>query len=329
MVQIFKIDNDFDGIKLNKWFLKNYPSLTKVHLEKLLRKGQIRLNKGRCKSVDTLKKGDELKFPEFVRDYDKPKENKVVKNNVSSGDVEAFKNSIIYQDDSILCINKQAGTACQKELPTDRAYDDIAKAYDAELRLLHRLDRDTSGVLMFAKNMSVAKKFHKIILEKKLIKKYNAIVYGTDIRREGKIDSFLIKNGDRMDILTNQKFNLLKINDPIKQNAKKAITLYKVLDLIPDKFSFLEIIPRTGRKHQIRVHMESLEASIVGDLKYGNRKQLSNLKNENENIFQNHMYLHARSLEFFHPILRKEIKIEAKLPAYFNKVLDYFEIGRG
>ncbi|MCT4552990.1 MAG: RluA family pseudouridine synthase [Alphaproteobacteria bacterium] len=319
MVKIINIGEKYDGARLNRFFLKEFPGLTKSNLEKLLRKGQIRVNKGRVKSSFELSSGDEVKGPEFLNDFVEARENKI---SFDEKTMKEFKDSIIYQDESLLVVNKPSGLASQKSKFAKVALDEIAKAHDENLKLLHRLDKETSGLVMFARNLKAAKKFSEFFRESSIHKTYVACVSGTMPQESGQIKSFLYE--DEKTGKQASKSDISGIRREDRPKYKRSLTEFEVKDVVAGKLAFVELHPLTGRKHQLRVHMSDLECPILGDKKYSD----INVKDFSEELRFNipeNMFLHAWKVEFFHPILRKNVKLKADFPSHFKKLMKHFD----
>lgn len=213
--------------------------------------------------------------------------------------------NIIYEDDDIIAINKPAGlltiaTAKEKEITLYHFVLNYVKNKDKHNRIfiIHRLDKETSGIVIFAKNQN-AKNLYQNSWEK-IVKKrcYYAVVEGNLKEKEGVIKSYLTENSSYMVYSTNNK-----------NEGKLAITEYKVLKE-NNHYSLLDINIKTGRKNQIRVHMKENGNTIVGDKKYGS----------NINII-NRMALHAYKLEFYNPILKKNMILKTEMPTLFKKII--------
>ena len=210
---------------------------------------------------------------------------------------------ILFEDNHLLIINKRPGELSQLDKTGDNSVLEKYKLYlkkkhnkkgNVFLGLVNRLDRPTSGVLILAKTSKALSRMNKMLVEKKILKKYLAIVEKKPIRKKNTLINFLKKN---------QKQNKSFIVDQTTKDSKKAILHYKTLKEL-DNYSLLEISLETGRHHQIRVQLSNIGCSIKGDLKYGSKRS-----NSDKSIC-----LHANEISFIHPVSKNEIKIKANTP---------------
>lgn len=319
MVKVINITEKYDGARLNRFFLKEFPGLTKTNLEKLLRKGQIRVNKGRIKSSFELSLGDEVKGPEFLNDFVQAQPRTIT---FDDSIMAKFKDSIVYQDESLIVVNKPTGMASQKSKQDKVALDVIAKAYDDNLKLLHRLDKETSGLVMLARSLKSAKKFSEAFKEGSIKKSYVACVVGNMPQETGQIKSFLYE--DEKTGKQASKSDISRVRREERWKYKRSLTDFEVKDIVVGKLAFVELHPLTGRKHQLRVHMSDLECPILGDKKYSDIS-LKEFSEELRFDIPDNMFLHAWKVEFFHPVLRKNVKIKADFPSHFKKIMKNFD----
>lgn len=299
-----------DRIKLNVWMKKNYPSLTLSHLQKLCRTGQIRVNGKRISYNTPLVENDELRLPPFIDEY-KNLPTTIVKNNIkyTQNDIDDILKTIIYEDDEIIVLNKPSGIASQGGTGITKHIDTLINIalpeYNNALRLTHRIDKETSGILVIAKNYDSALKITTMFKQKKIKKTYLALVYGNfdDNKKEGTI-----------------KFPISEENEAEEKNKtpKSAITDYKVLDEAFGTLSLVKLSPLTGRRHQLRIHMHDVGHPIIGDFKYGNSNAFSKLKDAFEIDIPRKLYLHAYQIE-----IEGKPKITADKPAHFEKICKY------
>lgn len=252
-VKIVKIKQEDDGMRLNRWFLKYYPGLSLGRLNKLLRTKQIKVNGGRVEAATKLEAGQEIRLPPL--DNEQQTEGK--KDFVSARDVAFMQSLVIFKDKNILVLNKPSGLAVQGGTNTDRHVDGMLDALKFEAaekpRLVHRIDKNTSGLLVLARNRKYAELLTKAFREHQLQKTYLAFCIGVPRQHEGEIKGRLLKVGEK---------------SVIDRDGKEAVTLYKVLDTAGNKFSLIAASPLTGRTHQIRAHLESIGCPIAGDDRY-------------------------------------------------------------
>ncbi len=308
--KIIKTIINNDRIKLNVWMKKNYPSLTLSHLQKLCRTGQIRVNGKRVSYNSPLVENDEIKLPPFINDYAEAPST-VVKNKVaySQNDIADILKTIIFEDDEIIVLNKPSGIASQGGTGITKHIDTLINIalpeYNNALRLTHRIDKETSGILVIAKNYDSALKITTMFKEKKIRKTYLALVYGNfdDNKKSGTI-KLPISEFDE--------------NEDKGKTLKSAITDYKVLDEAFGTLSYVKLSPLTGRRHQLRIHMRDTGHPIIGDFKYADNNAFSKLKDAFEIAIPRKLYLHAYQIE----IEGKPI-ITAQPPAHFEKICKY------
>ena len=291
---------------------KNYPSLTLSHLQKLCRKGEIRINGKRTSATAPLIESDEIKLPPYIVEYEKTPDVIVKKDSrYTKQDIDDILKTIIYEDDEIIVLNKPAGLATQGGNGITKHIDSLINIalpqYNNNLRLTHRIDKETSGILVIAKNYDSALKMTTLFKERKVHKTYHAIVYGNfeDKKKEGIIDEPIIEQN-------------AKVIDKGEKEAKYAFTSFKVLDEAFGLLSLVELKPKTGRMHQLRIHMAHRGHPIIGDFKYGNNNEFAELKNAFEIEIPRKLYLHAYTIE----IEGKPI-IKAEYPEHFKKICKY------
>lgn len=283
---ILKVTEDTE---LMKFLIEQFPSKSRNNIKSLLSNEQIIINGNSVRQFNhKLKCGEEVVVNwSKTRDKDQPPGLK-----------------IIFEDDFIIGVEKDAGilsvgTEKQTEETAYRAISEYIKNKNPKglIFVIHRLDRDTSGVMIFAKNQQVQKKLRDNWQDAVLERKYVAVVQGRVEQDEGTITSWL-KENKAMLMYSSQK----------EDDGQKAVTHYKVLKRNYD-FSLVELDLETGRKNQIRVHMMDLGHSIIGDDKY---------KSTTNPIFR--LGLHARQLKFIHPVTEEEILLETKIPESFMEL---------
>lgn len=299
-VTFVKIKPEDDGIRLNRWFLKEYPSLTLGRLQKLLRTKQIKVDGKKAEANTRLSAEQELRLPPL--DNEKAIKNPDV---VSKSDTDFIQSMIIFKDDNIIVLNKPSGLAVQGGTNTDRHIDGMLEALKFENsekpKLVHRIDKDTSGVLVLARNRRYAELLTKAFREHMLQKTYLVLAIGNLKNPEGEIKIALDKVGEKM--------------EP-SDEGKKAVTRFKVLDTAGEKFTLLTAEPLTGRTHQIRAHMECAGCPILGDNKYfgQSRKRFPELSSK--------LHLHAYKIDLS-PVYNKKLVVKAPLPDYFKNDIKF------
>ena len=286
MHKSFKIDNASIGLRLDKYIKNNIGKLPQSLIEKALRKGNIKLNRKKVKSSTKLKLNDELSLYNFNYKLNNNKDkrkfqpsNKVIKEN---------EELIIDNNQDFLVVNKDAGIAVQGGTKSKKNLIDIfskSKLFiDTKPYSVHRLDKDTSGVLLIAKNREMAKLLTSLFRLRKIHKIYLAICEGEINKNSGFLENDLIRYEGKRKII------------------EKAKTYYKILDK-NSNFSLLELNPITGRKHQLRKQLFEIGHPICGDNKY-----FSKIPNKN-------LMLHAYQVKFI--IKDKKFTYRALLPNYF------------
>lgn len=293
-ISIIKIKEDDDGIRLNRWFLREYPSLSLSHLQKLLRTKQIKVDGKRCEASTRLSAGQELRIPPLDEQKVQKKENFIKKD-----DVLLIQNMVIYEDNDIIVLNKPSGLAVQGGTNQSKHIDGLLDALKSDgqerPKLTHRIDKDTSGILVLGKNRKSTLALTEAFRTHKIKKTYLALCAGCAKSNEGQIKAPLEKIGEKMVVV---------------EDGQKAVTNYRILDNIGQKFCLVEAEPLTGRTHQIRVHLAHIGLPIVGDTKYGRREDA---KKANLSL---KLHLHSYKIDLS-DVLNKKTVVKAKIPDYF------------
>ncbi len=287
--QILQVKGDDDGIRLDRWFRRHFPDIPHGQLEKLLRKGQIRLDGKRVKSNTRIFKEQKVRVPP-VKLFEPRRTGKFNRRGVSDKEVAELRRAVIYKDDSIIAINKPAGMAVQGGSRTSRHVDAMLSGLQYEMKdrpkLIHRLDKDTSGVLLLARSSKAASYLGKAFKTMDVHKIYWAAVVGLPKIKNGKIDMALQKKKG----IYGEKMAADKL-------GKRALTYYRTLDNAANEVSWLAMMPETGRTHQLRAHCAEMGVPILGDGKYGGKNAF--LSNIGENTSR--LHLHAKAIKFPHP----------------------------
>lgn len=299
-----KILTNESGLKIIAYFKRHYPHLPRSLVEKWCRKGNVRIDGRRIKTSDILEANQEIRLPP-IPEADSP--SPALKYHPTKADLEIIRNSILFEDDQLLALNKPVGLSVQGGTSTHRHLDALLRAYfndnsNVHPHLVHRLDKDTTGVLVIAKSVMAAQWLTRAFQQKQLQKTYWAIVVGTPKKLEGIID---------LPIRKIQKGSIEKME--ISEEGKTAITKYRVLEKV-DQFCWLELIPETGRTHQLRVHCQAMGWPILGDGKYGGAVAQPFSKRVL-------MHLHARSLKIPYSDGAFQV-IEAPLPSHIKETFE-------
>ncbi len=306
-VQNITVSADDDGIRLDRWFKRNFPDFAHVTMEKALRKGDIRVDKKRVKSNARLEQGQIVRVPPFKP---KPQTAKPLKKapKWSQEQEQLLIDNVIFKNSDILVINKPAGLPVQGGSGIKLCLDDMLDCLKFEKeerpKLVHRLDKDTSGVLLLARRPAAAANMAELFRSKQTEKVYWAVIVGVPKEKEGKISNKIMKasTGSGKEKVSSS------------EDGKQATTYYRVLDTAGKEFSLVELIPITGRTHQLRVHMSEAGTPILGDGKYGGKLAFANNTNKS-------MHLHARKLTI--PYENKTLKFEAELPGHIISTLKF------
>lgn len=311
-VQNLAVSEDEADIRLDRWFKRRFPQLGHGMLEKLLRTGQIRVDGKRVKAADRLTAGQMVRVPPMPEAApDKEPAKKPFK--TSDKDAQALREAVLYMDDYVIVINKPPGLAVQGGTNMDKHLDAMLDAlqFDApeRPRLIHRLDKDTSGVLVLGRTAGAAAKLAAAFRSRAARKLYWALVVGTPQIRQGRIDAPLAKLPGRL----GEKVSV------DEDEGKRAVTYYRVVESVHRKVAWLEMEPRTGRTHQLRAHCVLLGTPILGDGKYGGQEALLSGTGVSRK-----MHLHARALVLPHP-KQGLIEVEAPLPPHFVQSFQFFE----
>ena len=309
-----------DGTKLMRWFLRKFPAMPNRDFFKLCRGGQIRVNSARVDANRILRAGDAVRIPPTIAMYAKKENVKKTETGslFSMSDLETLRKTIVYNDDDIVVFNKPAGLAVQGGTGIRKSIDKMATAlfpYD-KISLVHRLDRDTSGLLVVAKNQKSAQVLANAFQSKTAHKEYLALLNGNVSPKQGVIDNYIVK-GQVVD-------SPERVNGGTGQKPQRAITEYKVLSDAGTCVSWVLFSPRTGRTHQLRIHSAfSLNAPIVGDDLYGTDKKVDS--GLSAILATNKLVLFAYRLTFHHPRTNKLITLRATVPDFMKSVMSFLE----
>ncbi|MGB5092331.1 MAG: RluA family pseudouridine synthase [Parvibaculum sp.] len=307
------VSADEDGIRVDRWFKRRFPQLTHGRLEKMLRTGQVRVDGARVKANDRLASGQVIRVPPMP-DAGVSEARPRTKRATSEADAAMLRGAVMHKDNSIIVLNKPSGLAVQGGTKTEKHIDGMLDVltFDASERprLVHRLDRDTSGVLVLARTAKAAASLAKSFKTKDARKIYWALVVGVPEMRQGTIRLALSKQGGA----GHERVMPAEEGD---EDAKHAVTHYTVMETASHKLSWVAFMPMTGRTHQIRAHAAYLGTPIVGDGKYGGADAHPGGEIEKA------LHLHARSLDISHPEGQRFF-IKAPLPPHMLKAWKLF-----
>lgn len=248
--------NQESDVRLDRFVRRHYPFIPQYVIEKDIRLNKIKVNGQKKKSSYRLLINDSVKFFADYSVYEKEQKKEYF---FSKKDKAFLDTIIIYEDDDICLINKPCDLAVQGGTGIAKNLDDLLKGYAPQhsYKLMHRLDKGTSGLIVFAKNQQAAKEIAFSFKKREIEKTYLAVVHGKFLEKKGVLNYPLLKD------FKNNKEKMI-----VSPDGDEAITQYEVLDEV-DEYSLLQIKPLTGRTHQIRVHLSHINHPIVGDYKYG------------------------------------------------------------
>jgi len=262
-VQKIPVSADEDDARLDRWFKRRFPHVKHGMLEKMLRKGEIRVDGGRAKSSTRLAEGQEVRVPPLPDPDAPPRQNAV------SAKEKAFMRSLVlFEDDRLIALNKPAGLAVQGGSKTTRHIDGMLPALgDGENapKLTHRLDRDTSGVLVIAKTAGEAARLSKLFRSRDLKKIYWAVALGVPRPKQGEIRGRLKKAEG---VGRHPDREQMTLADQDDDESQFSLTDYAVISEAAPRASWVALKPVTGRTHQLRVHMAAMGHALLGDRKY-------------------------------------------------------------
>lgn len=329
-VQTLEVGPDDGDQRLDRWFRRIFPHVPQGRIEKMCRKGEIRVDGGRVKSNTRLEVGQKVRIPPLPDAAD-PKADPATwvnrPNRISDADAEMIQNAVIYRDDHIIAINKPAGLPTQGGTGQSRHVDGLAEAlkfgFEDKPRLVHRLDKDTSGVLLLARTRMGAKALTDAFRLRSTRKIYWAAVAGSPLPRMGTIKLGLVKAPGHGRGGENEKMRAVPVHEiPHTEGAKRAETDYAVMSNLAGRVSWCALVPITGRTHQLRAHMAEIGHPIIGDGKYGGSGQ-ENLGDgwgaQLGGDISRKLHLHARSLSFRHPMTNAQINLVAPLSSHMAK----------
>jgi 23S rRNA pseudouridine955/2504/2580 synthase len=307
-VRTLYVDTGEDGVRLDRWFKRRWPHLNHIQIQKLTRSGQIRVDGARAKPDTRLTAGAQVRVPPLP---DAPAPGEREKKGIDPREAAYARSLVLYEDEEVLALNKPSGLAVQGGTKTVKHIDRLLSAWGEGLerpRLVHRLDRDTSGVLVLGKTPGAAAKLAGAFARRKAQKTYWALVAGFPKPGEGVLELPLAKRGvgDR---------EMVVPTDPKDPDAEAAETEFVTISRAAHRAAWMALRPHTGRTHQLRAHMLAMGHPILGDPKYNNEASVElsdGLK----------LQLHARRLTLPHPsrgTLTLEAPISPEMKAGFER----------
>ena len=300
---------DEADIRLDRWFRRHFPGLTQGAIQKLCRTGQVRVDGHRAEAATRLAPGQAVRVPPLPAAPVAPKPPAPIDPAVA----QDLRDAVIYRDDQLIVLNKPPGLPVQGGPGITRHLDGLLDALrfgGDRPRLVHRLDRDTSGVLVLARTPGVAAKLASAFRGRSVEKTYWAVVAGRPVPIEGRIDLPLRRTGGPRGERTVPA-------ERTDKEAAHAITDYRTLDNAAQKLAWLELQPLTGRTHQLRVHCVAIGAPILGDTKYAEPDQ-NDAGSALVSGLSAKLHLHARALVLPHPA-GGSLHVEAELPPHMRQ----------
>lgn len=302
-VQWLQVDDDLAGQRIDNFLVARLKGVPRTHIYKLLRKGEVRVNKGRVKADYRIQAGDQVRLPPIKVPLRTPPKH------LSQGLGRKLSDAILYEDEGMLVINKPPGIAVHGGSGVDLGLIEALRQLRPEARyleLVHRLDRDTSGCIMVAKKRSYLRHLQQCLREKSagadvITKVYQALAVGSWPKNALEVKAPLLKME-----LAGGRERIVKVHP----DGKRSLTRFKVLERY-DGFTLLEARPITGRTHQIRVHAQYKHCPLLGDEKYGR----DDINEKMRRLGAKRLFLHASSLTFRLPHERGVVTVEAPLAA--------------
>jgi 23S rRNA pseudouridine955/2504/2580 synthase len=305
-VQTTVVGRDEDGMRLDRFFEARFPGLSFSHIQRIIRKGEVRVNGKRAEPKDRLSAGQTLRIPPLRIDAPKPRDDAPR----DQKDRAFIKSLLLHEDDDVMVLNKPMGLSVQGGSGTTRHVDGMLGAFTGRdgqrPRLVHRLDKDTAGCLLIAKTRFAASALAQTFRSRSARKFYWALVAGVPRPHQGRISTFLAKEEREED-------SFMRVARHGEDGASHAVTYYAVVETSGQKLAWMSLKPVTGRTHQLRAHMAHIGHPIVGDPKYFNIENW-----EMPGGLQNRLHLLARRIAVPHP-RGGTIDVTAPLPAHMQQ----------
>lgn len=309
-VKLVDVGTEDAGQRLDNFLMRHLRKAPKTLIYRIIRKGEVRVNKGRAKASTRLEPGDIVRIPPVKV----PEKIEIIDSDIPLAQLKRIEDSILYEDNDLMVVNKPSGVAVHGGgginwglIEVVRVLRPLAK----RLELVHRIDRDTSGCLLIAKKASVLKHLHAQIRADQFDKRYLAIVMGAWPKDKQKIDLPL-----RKDHLPDGGWHV-----NVAQDGKQAISYFKVQQHLKGA-DLVSVKLKTGRTHQIRVHALAQGCALMGDDKYGDRE----VNKKYRPLGMKRLALHAQFLGFTHPVTEEKVLFEAPLWPDFKKIIEVLMI---
>lgn len=307
-VRSFTVGEEDDGIRLDRWFRRNLPHATFGIVARWARTGQLRLDGRRAAPGDRIEAGQTIRVPPLDEDKT-PARPQPKREPLGEDEIEFVRGLVIHEDPVAIVVNKPPGLATQGGTKTthhlDRLLDGLAAPGEPRPKLVHRLDKDTSGVLLLARTPRAAAFFSRAFSGRTARKIYWGIVVGVPAVEDGMIDLPIAKQpgtgGEKMHV--------------DEESGQPSRSRYRVIDRAGNRAAWVELQPHTGRTHQLRVHMAAIGHPIVGDGKYAGQEAFLT------GAISRKLHLHARRLRIDHPDGGGAIDVAAEPPEHFAATL--------
>lgn len=310
-VQTVSVTEAIEKQRIDNFLIKKLKTIPKSMIYRIIRTGKVKINKKKIKPKYKLAIGDQITIPSINITEKGIKKNTVTNIISHTKQIENIFKNILYEDEHLIIINKPSGIAVHGGSGINFGIIEILRKLKPEnyfLELVHRLDRDTSGILILAKKRSTLRNLHQQLREKKIKKIYITLVHGQWPKNKNSVTVPLLKTK-----LFNQK-NVVQISEKGKQSETQFFIKHQYIN-----HTLLLATPITGRTHQIRVHTAHTGHPIVFDSRYGKKNLDLKLKNKN---LKNRLLLHSHKVSFIHPYYKHNITILAPLEKQFKKYLD-------
>ena len=335
-VRTFVVGEEEDGMRLDRWLKRRIPDLSLAHLNKIVRTGQVRVEGGRAQISTRVVMGQKVRLPPLRL---APAPALASAPAPSLNDARAIRDMVLFEDKWLMALNKPYGLAVQGGSGTARHIDgmlaSLADSNGEAPRLVHRLDRDTSGVLLVAKTRKIAADLGEIFRSRQARKVYWAVVVGVPRPQQGRVSLFLAK-GAGMEHAPGAAAGAAARRDPEKmrvarhgeEDARHSVTYYAVVDKVAPRLAWLSMKPVTGRTHQLRAHAEAIGHPIIGDPKYGgqfapNDPRLTDPLRAIPAEVERKLHLLARRLTLPHP-KGGVVDVTAPLPPHMRATFNLF-----
>ena len=316
---ILQVDDEDSGQRLDNYLMRHLKGVPKTHIYRIIRSGEVRINKGRASADYRVKAGDQIRVPPTRTSHAADERRFALQSATSIGFVPGREFPVLFEDEHLLAIDKPAGTAVHGGSGVSFGVIEqlrMARPMARTLELVHRLDRETSGILLVAKKRSALKQLQEQFRDRATGKTYLALVAGrwpANLKVLDKsLHKFLLPDGERR----------VAVVDKSHPDAMTALSLVKVVQAC-GAYSLLEVTIKTGRTHQIRVHLADQGMPIVGDDKYGNFELNKQLQRAHATVTLRRMFLHAWRLQFSHPATGEPMLLHSELPPELASFRDH------